>query len=143
MSFSYLRRYELTQRHRPQIMVDFRRHDPESGRAVSPMTARANVVVDSGTDVTLLPERYAGGLGIDDITALDEEPIFGISGEITCYGRVHLDAYLCGNWVDVPVYFYRSDKRVGLLGRAGAFDALQIAFVNRRWLLYLSPVSGT
>ena len=135
--FGYCRDYSLTNMQRPQIMVDFRNRDPKSGKAIGVPT-RVNVVVDSGCDVTLIPGRYAETLGIKDITTLGEHPISGISGNLKCYGQVKLTALLCGKWVKVPVYFFPSTDRIGLLGREGAFDALQIAFVNSHRALYAS-----
>jgi hypothetical protein len=136
LTFAYQRQYNLTQLERPQIMVDFRNPDPESGQAKG--AARVNVVVDSGSDVTLLPARYAESLGILDITTLGWRWVRGISGHLRCYGKILLTANLCGKWVGVPVYFFLSDERVGLLGRAGAFDALYLGFVNRHRTLYAS-----
>jgi hypothetical protein len=142
LNFGYQWHYSLTNRQRPQIMVNFRNRDPESGRALG-FPTRVNVVVDSGCDVTLLPGRYAGSLGIPDITALNSRDLRGISGSLRCYGKVNLIADLCGRWVDVPVYFSSSDESVGLLGRDGAFDALHIGFVNRHRILYASPAPPT
>jgi hypothetical protein len=137
LAFGYHRDYSRTNMQRPQIMVDFRNRDPQSGIAMGVPT-RVNVVVDSGCDVTLIPGRYAETLGIKDITKLNERPIAGISGNLKCYGQVELSAYLCGNWVRVPAYFFHSTDRTGLLGREGAFDALRIAFVNSHRALYAS-----
>jgi hypothetical protein len=135
LTFTYSRKYDLTNRERPQIMVSFRRHGSVVG------SARANLIVDSGSDVTMMPERYALGLGYPDVLSLPPRRIRGISGDLTAYGPVDLDALLCGKWVNVPVFFYRSADRVAMLGRSGAFDALHLAFVHQHRLLYASRAS--
>jgi hypothetical protein len=140
LTFRYRRYYRLTQMQRPQIMVSFRNLDPQTGEAIGVPT-RVNAVVDSGCDVTLIPGRYADTLGIRDITKLDEHQIKGISGRVKCYGQVMLLAHLCDEWIRVPVYFFSSTDRVGLLGREGAFDALQLAFVNEHRTLYAAALN--
>ena len=141
LTFQYQRKYHLTQLQRPQIMVDFRNFDQETGKVLG-ATTRVNVLIDSGCDVTLLPERYANSLGINNIRQLEERSVAGISGRVRCYGKVVLTAYLCDKWIGVPVYFFSSSNRVGLLGRSGAFDALQLAFVNKHRTLYAGLVPG-
>jgi len=49
-----------------------------------------------------------------------------------------LRAYLCEDWVELPVRFYVNNNRTAVLGREGAFDVLQIAFVERDKVIYAS-----
>jgi hypothetical protein len=120
----------------PQLVVDFRTFDPAAGNV---LLGRASVLVtvDSGSRVTMLPKRYAAPLRI----SLDESTKTTIPGaggaRVPCYGRQWLEGQLCGQWVRLPVRFFAEEGRTGgLLGREGAFDALHLAFVHGRQLMY-------
>lgn len=48
-----------------------------------------------------------------------------------------VEAYLCGRWTEIPVRFFASDNaRNALLGRQGAFDALELVFVQAQRVMY-------
>jgi len=45
----------------------------------------------------------------------------------------HVEADLCGKWTKIPVRLFMSGQaRRALLGRDGAFDALELVFVQAR-----------
>jgi hypothetical protein len=121
----------------PRLVVDFRSFDP-AARNVLLGHASVLVTVDSGSDVTMLPRRFAAPLRIslDDST---KTAIPGAGGaRVPCYRREWLEAQLCGQWVRLPVRFFAEEQRTGaLLGRAGAFDALRLAFVHGQMLMYV------
>jgi hypothetical protein len=127
----------------PRMVVEFRSVNPAAGNALSGR-AQVLVTVDSGSDVTMLPWRYAAPLRIP----LDDSARTAISGaggaRVPCYGKEWLEAQLCGQWVRLPVRFFAEAERTsGLLGRAGAFDALRLAFVHGQQLIYAAPASST
>jgi hypothetical protein len=120
----------------PRMLVEFRSLDPASGNS---LLGRASVlvVVDSGASVTMLPKRYAAPLRVN----LDDNAKTTIPGAggapVPCYEKVWLEALLCGHWVRLPVRFFVEEAQTGgLLGRAGAFDAMQLAFVHGQQLMY-------
>lgn len=120
----------------PRLVVDFRSLDRAAGNVLRGQ-ASVLVIVDSGSDVTMLPKRYAAPLRID----LDNRARTSITGaggtSVPCYGREWLEAQLCGQWVRLPVRFFAEEGRTGaLLGRAGAFDALRLAFIHGQKLMY-------
>ena len=131
LTFDYQRHYSLAGSQRPLMMVEFRNVDPVSRRLVG--AARLNVLVDSGCDVTMLPDTFASSLGIN-LASVAVRPMWGIGGRTTCRGKVPLLAELCGAWVSVPVVFYAAPAATGghhaLLGREGAFDAVNLVFLH-------------
>jgi hypothetical protein len=131
MSFDYFRSYDLVMMRRPLIMVEFRNEDRTTRTLQG--AARVPTIVDSGSDVTMLQDRYAYSLGLD-VTKLKETFAKGLGGRVRCTEPVPLLAHLCGEWVPVPVSFYSGTRSV--LGRAGAFDALRITFVHKDKQIY-------
>jgi hypothetical protein len=109
--------------------------------AGEPDFARFSVmfIVDSGADVTILPKWNARDLEI----SLDGlEPKRGLGAGGMPYGyyadpRWEAEVYLCGEWTKIPVRFFASDDAHGaLLGRRGAFDALELVFVQGKRVMY-------
>jgi hypothetical protein len=110
---------------------------PATGTADTHMgEASVLVVVDSGADVTMLPKRFAAPLHVD-LTSLGPREINVAGGlKVGCYNKVWVDAFLCGEWVGLPIVFFAGDEKDALLGRAGAFDALRLAFLHGPRVLY-------
>jgi hypothetical protein len=100
------------------------------------------VTVDSGADVTLLPPQFAERLGVD-LRLLKKEDTGSVERgrRIPVYEKVSLRAYLCEDWISLPVKFYVNDNGAAVLGRAGAFEELQIAFVERDKIIYASRLA--
>ncbi len=118
------------------MCVEFRSHGPAPRNELLG-SALVLVTVDSGSDVTMLPRRFAVPLRI----TLEDDKVNTIAGAggslVECYPRVELEARLCGEWVRLPVRFFASESRTGgLLGRAGAFEALRILFDDARATMY-------
>jgi len=97
------------------------------------------VTIDSGADTTLLPPQSAERLGVD-LESLKKETVGSVERGrgVEVYQKVQLFAYLCEQWIGLPVRFYVSDQGRAVLGRAGAFEQLQIAFVERDKVIYAS-----
>lgn len=135
LRFDYHRRY-LGAGRVPQLVVDFRSFDATVGNLLRGQ-ASVLVTVDSGAMTTMLPWRYAAPLRID-LAASARTTIGGAGGaRVACYGTEWLQAQLCGMWVRLPVRFFAEEERTGaLLGREGAFDALQLVFVHSQQLMY-------
>jgi hypothetical protein len=104
---------------------------------------RVMFIVDSGADVTILPKWNARDLEI----SLDGlEPKRGRGAGGVPYGyyadpRWEAEVWLCGEWTKIPVRFFASDDaHNALLGRKGAFDAIELVFVQGRRIMYARRV---
>ncbi len=103
------------------------------------MLGRATVLVtiDSGADVTVISNRYAAELHVDLEQLKPTRSMRGAGGtHYPVYQKTWLEAHLCGKWIRLPVLFYANDTPRGLLGRAGAFEAIRIAFVHGRQVMF-------
>jgi hypothetical protein len=92
--------------------------------------------------VTLLPPQFADRLGVE-LSRLKRETTGTVerSRGIPVYQKVPLLAYLCEEWISLPVRFYVNDDGAAVMGRAGAFEELQIAFVERDKVIYASRLA--
>lgn len=97
------------------------------------------VTVDSGADFTHLPAQFADRLGVE-LGHLKKEYTGTVEKgrRVAVYEKVPLLAYLCDEWIDLPVKFFVEDIGTAVLGRAGAFEELQIAFLEREKVIYAS-----
>lgn len=127
LTFDYYRQYDRVAEQRPLMMVNFRNIDPATQRMVG--AARVVALVDSGADVTMLPDTVAPGLGVKT-SRLPIYPMNGIGGVAACRGEQILLAELCGSWVPVPVVFFPGSGQYPLLGRKGAFHAMNVVFIH-------------
>jgi hypothetical protein len=92
-------------------------------------SARTDVLVDSGADMTMLHAGLATQLGLD-VTTMQQDTMQGVGGSTTTFlPATPIFVQLCGRWVRIPVAFEHG-RQPNLLGRAGAFDALIFAFVH-------------
>jgi hypothetical protein len=95
--------------------------------------------VDSGADVTILPRRWAKALGYS-LDGVDSLPGRGAGGSVYAYFADpgwKAEVRLCGEWTEIPVRFFASEEaRSALLGRQGAFDALELVFVQASRVMY-------
>ena len=143
LTFDHLRAYSGTGA-APRATVVFRNPAPE---LTGTILGRATVLVtiDSGADVTVISNRHAASLHIDLEQLKPTRSMEGAGGtRYPVYRKIWLEALLCGNWIRLPVLFYANDTPRGLLGRAGAFEAMRIAFVHGRQVMYAAsePVSA-
>jgi hypothetical protein len=101
-----------------------------------------NVLVDSGADLTMLNADLAADLGLD-ISGMRTETLIGIGGSTTGYFPNPADTFvfanLCGQWTVIPICF-EVNRDTNLLGRAGAFEALNIAFVHSQSWMFAARV---
>jgi hypothetical protein len=98
--------------------------------------------VDSGADFTILPRRFAASLRItvDGVRPRAGSGAGGMGYEYLDGGWT-VEADLCGQWTEIPVRFFASDQaRHALLGRKGAFDALELVFVQAQCVIYARRV---
>lgn len=119
------------------MSVRFR--NPRFSPGLPPFETQVWVTVDSGADVTLIPPQFAEDLGVD-LGSLKQRTTGSIERgrSVRVYEAVELLAYLCEEWIPLPVKFYVREKGAAVLGRAGAFEELQIAFVDNRKIMYAS-----
>lgn len=123
----------------PQAAVVFRNPAPEFRGTIFGQ-ATVLVTIDSGADVTVLSNKHAASLHVDLEQLKPTRSMRGAGGTLyPVYQRTWLEALLCGNWIRLPVLFYANDTPRGLLGRAGAFEAIRIAFVHGRQVMYAAP----
>lgn len=95
------------------------------GRLVGQL--RTVVLVDSGADITHLNAELAPRLGLD-LQSLPTVWVRGVGGTRVETREADVLAHLCGRWVRMPVLFQEDGRN--LLGRAGAFEAINIAFIH-------------
>lgn len=110
-------------------------------RAGAPEISRFPIMftVDSGADVTILRRRQARSLGYS-LSRLDPVRGRGAGGSVYEYfadPEWKAEVQLCGEWTEIPVRFFASEEARGaLLGRQGAFDALELVFVQASRVMY-------
>jgi len=103
---------------------------------------RVLFTVDSGADVTILPKWNARDLEIS-LDGLEPKRGRGAGAPYEYYAdpRWEAEVLLCGEWTKIPVRFFASDDaHDALLGRKGAFDALELVFVQAQRLMYARRV---
>jgi hypothetical protein len=135
LEFPYYRPYGAVVGQQPRMFVNFRNPFPDP-IPWSVGETEVLVTVDSGADVTQLPPHFAERLSVD-LNRLTEQKIGTVGRHrIRVYERVSLRAYLCGEWILLPVRFQVEAGGSPVLGRAGVFETLQIAFVERDKVIY-------
>lgn len=111
---------------RPIIVVEFAAIDVNGILLGSTTT---NALVDSGADVTMLNADIAIQLGLD-LQTMNLGRVEGVGGSTPVYEpNTPVLANLCGQWTPVPICF-EANRDTNLLGRAGAFDAMHLAFMH-------------
>ena len=92
----------------------------------------AEMVVDSGADYTLLPNRYAFYLGIDLEKDCKAETTLGVGGSETIYLYKKGIFVNIGGWKkQIPVGFLERDDVPPLLGRLECLEVLKVTFEKR------------
>lgn len=90
------------------------------------------MVVDSGADYTLLPNRYAFYLGIDLEKNCKAETTLGVGGSETIYLYKKGIFIKIGGWQkQIPVGFLERDDVPPLLGRLECLEVLRVIFDKR------------
>lgn len=90
------------------------------------------MVVDSGADYTLLPNRYAFYLGIDLEKDCRAETTLGVGGSETIYLYKEGIVVKIGDWQKkIPVGFLERDDVPPLLGRLACLEVLKVTFDRR------------
>lgn len=89
------------------------------------------MVIDTGADYSLFPQRYAGILGIDLARECAKAETLGVGGAETIHQYKNLPIRI-GNWQkEVPVGFLERDDIPPLLGRLECLEALRLSFENK------------
>lgn len=92
---------------------------------------KANMVVDSGADYTLLPKIYAFVFEVDLASECTAETSIGVGGSETVYLHKRGVLLKIGNWEKrIPVGFLERDDIPPLLGRLECMEALRVVFDN-------------
>lgn len=110
----------------PAIYVQFAAID-KTGRLLG--HKRLGCLVDSGADCTFLPASLLPvfHLSADELPRKEAGSAFG--GEMRELPAADLIAHVLGKGIEIEALF-DEDVPVPLLGRSGAFDSLNIAFVR-------------
>jgi hypothetical protein len=135
--FEYERLYGGALGQKPLVRINLRNFDPATRRIAG--ATRVMMLVDSGADITMIPDSFSRVLGVD-LTSLPQQQVGGVGGGEACRGPKVLTAELCGLWLPIPVMFYPASRHTPLLGRKGAFEAMHIVFqhASRRMLATLA-----
>lgn len=90
------------------------------------------MVIDSGADYTLLPNRYAFYLGIDLEKDCKAETTLGVGGSETIYLYKEGITIKIGDWQrKIPVGFLERDDVPPLLGRLECLEVLRVVFEKK------------
>lgn len=90
------------------------------------------VLVDTGADYTLLPQRYAGLLGINIKSDCRPENTYGIGGGETIYQCKDSVVIKIGSFKKtIPVGFLSRNDVPALLGRLQALEVLQLSMKDK------------
>ena len=119
--FAFIGRTKLGKIYRPYIIVSF----------YSKLIDRwlpVEMVVDSGADYTLLPNRYASILGIDFESDCSKEKTQGVGGTEMVYQYPKLPLRVNKWEKKIPVGFLSRDDIPALLGRLGCLEVLRVTF---------------
>lgn len=96
------------------------------------------VIIDSGADYTLLPQRYAHILGISIQKECRKETTLGVGGTETVYQYRNLPIKI-GEWEkQIPVGFLNRDDIPSLLGRLECLEDIRLLFNNHKSVLEYS-----
>lgn len=90
------------------------------------------VLVDTGADYTLFPQRYTGLLGIDIKNDCRLEKTYGIGGGETIHLCKDKAMIKIGSFEKtIPVGFLSRNNVPALLGRLGAVETLELVMKDR------------
>lgn len=90
------------------------------------------VLVDTGADYTLFPQRYTGLLGIDIKNDCRAEKTHGVGGEETIYLCKEKVMIKIGSFEKtIPVGFLSRNNIPALLGRLQALEVLQLTMKDK------------
>jgi hypothetical protein len=130
ISFEYERVYAASAQQRPIVLTNLRNVDPATKRLTG--ATRLPLLVDSGADITMIPDNFARVLGVN-VALLQEHSLLGIGGDEVCRGPQILTAQLCGLWLPIPVMFFPASRHSHrpVLGRKGAFEAMDLVFQHK------------
>lgn len=109
-----------------------------SGGVLVGKPLRTSVLVDSGADTTMLDGGLAATLGIDlNDPRLPKGTVGGVGKGGVDVTRANVRMSLCGRWLTVPADFtHEPIQHPQLLGRAGAFEGLLVAFVHGQTTMF-------
>lgn len=110
----------------PVIEIEVAATDPVGILVGSPRLT--SVLVDSGSDFTILDDRLAPILGID-LARCEPASVAAVGGGIVPGKAAPLLIGLCGVWIRALTIFQERPS-TQLLGREGVFDRLAITFLQ-------------
>jgi hypothetical protein len=107
-------------------------------------TIETVALVDSGADVSAMPQEFAEALGLD--FSGKKAPAFGIGGKVDTVETEVRITVAKGHekysfWIPVKVIMGSYDLPI-LLGRAGFFEHFVISFNEKRQTISLKRLSG-
>lgn len=96
------------------------------------------MIVDSGADYTLLPNKYAEILGIDLLKDCDVETTLGVGGAETVYQYKNLRIKIGSLELKIPAGFLERNDIPPLLGRLNCLETLRLVFEKKESLFEFS-----
>jgi len=121
----------------PEFDIDFKGID-EIGRLTG--SIRTRVLLDSGSNTSMLDYGWASPLGID-VSGLPDTGIDGIVPGRRQPGWLRwVVASFCGQEIELPVVFAHGNS--GILGRQGIFDNFNLAFLERQFRVVATPFTS-
>lgn len=123
---------------RPLVEVEVAATD--AGGILLGKPVRTLVLVDSGADVTMLDGGLATTLGLDlSDPQYPKRDIGGVGAGGVAVTQMPVKMLLCERWISVPVDFTSEPMpHPQLLGRAGAFEAMLVAFMHGQTAMLLA-----
>lgn len=126
--FAYRGKSYLGKIYRPYLHIFFY---SKARKAWQPV----EVLVDTGADYTLLPQRYADILGINILVDCHPETTIGVGGNENVYQYKKLPVRISRWEKMIPVGFLRRDDIPPVLGRLNCLETLKLIMTNFRTIL--------
>jgi hypothetical protein len=128
LAFTHQHSYGAAPPRWPMLEVELAVTTPGGVMVGRPITT--SVLVDSGADITMLDAALAPILGVD-LRRCPVQQVQGVGPAPIQARQAIVKMNLCGRWVNIPILF-SPNLQPQLLGRAGVFDVVSIAFLHRR-----------
>ncbi|MGO9334148.1 MAG: hypothetical protein ACLQCU_08880 [Acidimicrobiales bacterium] len=131
LPFSHWADYSSDPSYHPIISAEFVATDLSGVQWLG--SASTNVMIDTGADITVLNADLAVDLGLSIRNMAELNDLQGLDGKFSKTYEPLNPVYviLCGRTIPLPVRF-QVGRNPNLLGRAGLFNYLSLAFVPMR-----------
>lgn len=129
--FAFIGNTKLGKVYRPYAIISVYSNTRKKWRSLE-------VIIDSGADYTLLPNKYAEILGIDLLKDCDVETTLGVGGAETVYQYKNLRVKIGNLELKIPAGFLERNDIPPLLGRLDCLETFRLVFEKQQSLFELS-----